>query len=989
MHAPKPTAERTRDHCSACNTATNSGVQLMSATREDAFEGLKALRIKHGLHAGTLQHANEASIRLLLVDEILSLLNWDKQQFNPETKVPNNGGYTDYQLGERNMPRLIVEAKRLSHSFGTARQVLHKTEYDLAYLQSAFGPGCTEIVTQAKRYCEQTRVPYAILTNGGEWIIAQLIPPPGVTAADLKAFYVGNLLDENSSFELLWNIASRTSVELGSLEEAFDQLNRREYEFARSPHDSLGDLAAVGQRTSPPEDHSDFYAYFFDQMVDPQRANMLEHCYVTSARLDQYEGEIKRALEDSAPRFVEGAQELEPGDTQKIVLDRGGDMHGRVVLIVGAVGVGKTTFVTKIMRQKPERGHYFVLDLINELSVTEERVWQLAAQLLRDRHGNLIQHENLKRIFHRELEVVRRGPKAKVWEIHPDQLVVAEGDELERCVAAPDKLTIAIFKSLKSQRLPVAIFLDNVDRLDEVTQKSIYSIAHKISAQTGCMTIVPIRETTYFRAKEDGFLDVRTSDAVFHLQAPDLVQVLSRRIRYIEHQLLDDGELNDPRARAWRNRSDWEQVRTLWANYAAALKGALMTSKEGTVIVAMLGAVAWHSVRRFFGVLKAAHGSMLSHHLQWTLSNVVGALIVPQGPGGVQFISTTLFVSPAPKSLAHLLRLRILLYLRASPSVENRAWASFGGVARTLRTYGYRRSWIQSSLEGLVRERLVECLEIPAGADHARLYAIKEQHSFRLSALGLLLITEMVKQKPFLAAAGWSVSYLDQDAYTDYLEEANVVRSLVSEGPASVADLLANSRLPEIVAAYIYDVCADEVIQNQALAGHSDVAGIESELQRIVNSWLEIFPSLNEEVVVAESDHGTELSSTQTKFEWAQNAQEVRPTPKPKNLLEATLQDRSGIAAQILWVLVDAARHGITKLTGKQIAERINKLIRGEDRAVLATNVSRALRGRLLRSQPWLGVSHDRTHEKPRYSLQSGWEDAWRQTFASPVPDSP
>ena len=453
-------------------------------------------------------------------------------------------------------------------------------------------------------------------------------------------------------------------------------------------------------------------------------------------------------------------------------------------------------------------------------------------------------------------------------------------------------------------------------------------------------------------------------------------------------ELLPDAVvLTDPRARAWRNRSDWDQVRGLWVDYAAELKTALMTNKAGTAIVAMLGAVAWHSVRRFFGVLKAAHGSMLSHKLQWTLGSVVGALMVPQGPGGVQFISTTLFASPAPKSLAHLLRLRILLYLRASPGLESRTWVSFGRVARTLRTYGYRRSWIQLSLEGLVRERLVECLEIPAGADHASLYALKEQHSFRLSALGLLLITEMTKQKPFLAAAGWSVSYLDQDAYTDYLEEAQAITTLVSEGPASVADLLANSKLPEILAAYIYDISADEVIQNQALAGHSDIASIESELQRITRSWREMFPALNEDVTSDDASQLTETSPKQTKFDWPQNTQEVRPTPKPKNILEATLGGRSAIAAQILWVLVDAARHRHTKLTGKQIADRINRFIRGEDRAVLATNVSRALRGKLLRSQPWLSVSQERSFEKPRYSLQIGWEDAWRETFGIEIPE--
>ncbi len=120
----------------------------------------------------------------------------------------------DYQLTTNEIPHLIVEAKKIGHTF-TATKKLRKTEYTLSYVQSAFGQAFAEVLEQAKSYTEDTQIPYAVITNGVEWFLLNLLKPPGKTISELKCFYFGNLLSDDSGIDLFWNLLSEQSVSQG------------------------------------------------------------------------------------------------------------------------------------------------------------------------------------------------------------------------------------------------------------------------------------------------------------------------------------------------------------------------------------------------------------------------------------------------------------------------------------------------------------------------------------------------------------------------------------------------------------------------------------------------------------------------------------------------------------------------------------------------------------------------------------------------------
>src|SRR5258708_27618793 len=81
-----------------------------------------------------LKDANEATVRLLIIDEVLSILGWQKHEYEPE-KVTSTGDYTDYRLSIENQPRLIVEAKRIA-VIETFPKTIQQPEYSNSYLYS-------------------------------------------------------------------------------------------------------------------------------------------------------------------------------------------------------------------------------------------------------------------------------------------------------------------------------------------------------------------------------------------------------------------------------------------------------------------------------------------------------------------------------------------------------------------------------------------------------------------------------------------------------------------------------------------------------------------------------------------------------------------------------------------------------------------------------------------------------------------------------------
>ncbi|WP_417260902.1 hypothetical protein [Celeribacter sp.] len=116
----------------------------------------------------TLSDANEAETRLKLIDRIIfEVLGWGHDDTSVEERVSEDGNtsYSDYVL-RTGFSSLVVEAKRS----GRADLIVSDKRKTLLNRKLVSGDTGAAIV-QARDYGRKLSIPFAVVTNGDQWII--------------------------------------------------------------------------------------------------------------------------------------------------------------------------------------------------------------------------------------------------------------------------------------------------------------------------------------------------------------------------------------------------------------------------------------------------------------------------------------------------------------------------------------------------------------------------------------------------------------------------------------------------------------------------------------------------------------------------------------------------------------------------------------------------------------------------------------------------
>lgn len=974
--------------------------------REAALATLANLRKEHGDQGSNLFGENEAKTRLLIIDNILEALGWSKKDFNPEHPV-KHVGFTDYLITADGIPRFIVEAKRIGQTFMRPQTGLKKTVYQLSYVRTSFGPSVSEVINQAEGYAKETGVPYSVITNGAEWILMQAIPNRNRSINDLQCIYFGNLLSHLSHFDLFWDLLAKPCVLNNSIEEHFSELNSLPSDFCVIPNSKLPEVNWVRSNDTAEKYVREFYDRFFGEIVDPGRRMMLKQCFVTNPKLDQYQGELKRTLQDTSPIYIPEANDISPDyDNPHFLPTESGDRKGRVVLITGSVGCGKSTFINKVLIEAHQKNNkkfsYLIIDLINEFDGTPESIneylWQEINKKWRGLRPEAYEHETLRKIFGRELQNLLKGSFAKVFEQDQQLLAIKEAELLEHLSASPHDFLEKSWRYYASQnKRGVVVFLDNIDRTSDRYQRMVYTFAHKLASQTGATVIITMREGTYFRGRESGFLDVRSDDIVYHLQTPDLVQILSKRIGYVGNlETAKESSKKDHRLARWRNQPNWQEFYQSSLKYTQVIKTTFLTANTANQSLNLLSAISWHNVRYFLDILRELHLTLGSELEAWSVSYIISALLSANNITGSKSVLPNLYYPVFPSYPCYLLKLRLLLkLLYGRHSSESRRGTTLKVILNFTRMYAYHERWTRLVVKEMVRERLLECMEIPAEADFTKSYELEEFHSFRASPLAVVMLKQVYYDSIYLSMIGRELPFYKIHAFEKYINAVRDVITIVSEESLNKAgvDLLSETKADTIVARYLVETFEEEKPIGDVLMHFPEVAITEEKLRDIVAQLLKVagvaVPNrLPEPIDEALANNKQETKVFQPSLfendEKTKLLQEANSIQVPHEFTDIRTAPR-GLAPKIFWALIELRARGKKQVTGSEIAKIINQYLTDDINKVEPTNVSKALRGKSLQSQSWLKTDHVAPSKK-LYGLSDSWRSYWEQTFKEVLP---
>lgn len=496
---------------------------------------------------------NEATTRHQIIDVVLhQVLSWPTSAVVCEEHV--SPGYADYVLsGRREKPILVIEAKKdgiffqlppVFNDTNDATKVRLKTLVTDEDIRKA--------VNQARRYAIELGCQFAAITNGHQWIFFKTFAPQS-NWLELNAFVVPNLHYFAVNFT-----AAVSALSYGAIA---DQLTLSRI---------IGTALPTDAQLFHTKEHIPSYnqevttnhlapllrplAERFLGTIDEHDDEFMEFCYVNRREYEISFVNMQEVVYNSlSPYFIsynvkEFFDDGLGGELGKRITSSARDRRTRdVVIMYGAKGSGKSTFVRKLLYHRPpkEIQHFAVvalIDLVNceeDKMKIEDRVW---TDLLKGIDvDNVLDgtREQLLELFHDEFTKAERQVLVglnKSSDLYNDRL-----NSLVKCWLSDRAYCSRCLSDYwKKKRKGLIVVLDNTDQFEPKMQDYCFVLAKQISEELDCLVIVSMREERFYYSRFHGTLDAFQTSG-FHLSSPPSSRVFQKRLDYIL-KVLEDPE---------------------------------------------------------------------------------------------------------------------------------------------------------------------------------------------------------------------------------------------------------------------------------------------------------------------------------------------------------------------------------------------------------------------------------------------------------------
>lgn len=502
---------------------------------------------------------NEANTRHQLIDPLLhDVLGWPRNRVLCEEFI--KPGFADYVLVRPDKtPILFIEAKREGKYFEIPQSLIAKGNF--AYIKVSTlltDETSAAAINQVREYCLTSGCEYAAVTNGRQWIFFKTFQV-SQDWRDVRAFVVSSLEYFSKHFVEAHNHFSFDAiVDNASLRRLFldGTIANRELFYPKDKigaYDVLVDSNPYASSLRPIADK-----YF--GAIDPHDAQFMEHCYVSDREYDTAFVNAKRRIEDAITPFL---KQFDIRDFR--ANDKGGSFGTRisksltgvrpadVVVLFGGKGVGKSTFLRRLLIHRPphiieKNGIVILIDLLDVPPNKEDiqgAIWNGIARALDSNEILSGPRDGLCELFSdrysqaKNQELYGLDPTSETYNLKLNQLIADWKSEYPY-------VTKRLAERARARHKAVVINIDNTDQYPSELQELCFTLARSIASTFPCVVIISMREERFYSSSIRGVLDAYQNSG-FHITAPEPKQVFRRRLQYVLGLVSSDksGETNE------------------------------------------------------------------------------------------------------------------------------------------------------------------------------------------------------------------------------------------------------------------------------------------------------------------------------------------------------------------------------------------------------------------------------------------------------------
>lgn len=285
------------------------------------------------------------------------------------------------------------------------------------------------------------------------------------------------------------------------------------------------------------------YQHLFNPTTPDERAYIVQNAYIVSKSRSRYIDPIDKIVRAAIPASESDSKTIY-SKSPKPLLDKlkfvdSKNLEHKILLLVGGVGTGKSTFVD-YLRYKAlpesliESTKWLRVDL-NDAPLDKELIYGwICDQILfeftnsLDNKFDINNLENILDIYSSEINKFRKGRGSLLNEDDFNRELYNELTRLQSDKILTIKAYIRHFCAEKG-KLAILV-LDNCDKRIRDEQLLMFQAAQWIQSTFRCLIFLPIRDITYDNHRHEPPLDTAIKDLVFRIEPPGFQEVLLKRI---------------------------------------------------------------------------------------------------------------------------------------------------------------------------------------------------------------------------------------------------------------------------------------------------------------------------------------------------------------------------------------------------------------------------------------------------------------------------
>ena len=651
---------------------------------------------------------SEADSRAKIIDPIFKdCLGWDDVDITREEHIHH--GFIDYVFKINDRPIFILEAKKVGSSF-TIPLALKKRRYKIMGSISTDNK-IKNAIDQAHRYSIESGSTYAVVSNGQQFIIFESFKHSGKWREGFCTIF-RSLKDLVDNFSLFWSILSKEAVLSGSLRKYISEKSlpmnfKRPLDFIHNEDTSSG-KNILAPHITPIID------YIFTDLTEDSRLEILRKCYVRQKQLVHTDRIIKSNF-DILPHYAKQFDinwfretETDSGEFQ-ISFEKCREFLrtqtpiGSMIMLLGGIGSGKTTFIH----------HFFKVGLANR----DDVLWFYVD------FGKT----------HPDLDRVEESIYNSIINHYQDHYKQKLGDYLKSVglssVEPNSDSLLTFFTMLRYKGYTISIVLDNVDQhsyTSPLYQERVFEFAQSITQKFKTITILTLREESFFRSTRSGVLDAYHIPK-FHIESPNFEELVRNRINYALDFLSKEEEAIVKITRS--PFGNWEMAKVLFISIKNSIR---KTRRVGRDILRFINDISGGNMRqalRYFNTfitsgntdveeivsieLGVTPDSPPKYHYQIPLHHIVRAFVLSDYKyytSSHSDIMNLYQVNPQYTN-SHFIHLRILNYLQRRINYFvglDRGFVDINQIVEDAEVAGINQKAIEDSLKKLSHYGLIE-----------------------------------------------------------------------------------------------------------------------------------------------------------------------------------------------------------------------------------------------------------------------------------------